>query len=229
MDIDTLEEIHRNFADDEKKLHKALNLEIRFRKFTLTEVKSSCPLFRQKGLTSEEKLRNLSTLITSQLEFRALADMEDLEEAISKADDDQMTDGSASVACAIEEQSEVNSNVVKEKEVLVLDDGISICPNEFIIAMFEDGPYPGEIISFDDTNVTINFLESATINKQRSFKYWKWPTIIDQHTVNKLSILPIRPSLDIATQYSNNRNVVFELLNFDLVMKFEWLVVRAYI
>ena len=114
-----------------------------------------------------------------------------------------------------------NSNVAKEKELLVLDDGISICPNEFIIAMFEDGPYPGEIISFDDTNVTINFLESATINKQRSFKYWKWPTIIDQHTVNKLSILPIRPSLDIATQYSNNRNVVFELLNFDLVMKFE--------
>ena len=84
-----------------------MNLEIRFRKFTLTEVKSTCPLFWQRGLTSEEKLKNLRTLINSQLEFRALADMEDLEEAISKADDDQVK---ASVAC-IEEQSDVNCDI----------------------------------------------------------------------------------------------------------------------
>ena len=33
--------------------------------------------------------------------------------------------------------------------------------------------------------------------------------------------LNIRPSLDIAAQFSNNRNVVFEMLNYDLVVKFE--------
>ena len=114
-----------------------------------------------------------------------------------------------SVTC-IEEQSEVNCDITKEKEILVLDDDISICLNEFIIAMF----YPSEIISFAGVNVIINFLEPATINKKRSFKNWIWPTMINQHTVNKLSILPIRPSLDITTQYSNNRNAVFDLLNF---------------
>ena len=65
---------------------------------------------------------------------------------------------------------------------MVLDDDISICANEFIIAIaiFEDGPYPGEIISFTDVNVTISFLEPATINEKSSSEYWKWPTIIDQ-------------------------------------------------
>ena len=48
---------------------------------------------------------------------------------------------------------------------MVLDEDISICSIEFVITMFEDGPYPGEIISFDDTNVIFNFLDPATINK----------------------------------------------------------------
>ena len=56
--VTTIEALHnmvRDKSGDDKELHKCLNLEIRFRKFTLTEVKSTCPLFRQKGLSVQEK------------------------------------------------------------------------------------------------------------------------------------------------------------------------------
>ena len=168
MDIESLETLLSKFKD-EKNLHKALNLEIRFRKFTLTEVKSTCPLFRQKGLTVEEKMTNLKALISSQLDFKALADMEDLEDAINKADID-----SAEVIQK-DDHAEAVHNVV-ERDTL-LNHGIS--KNEFVLAMFEDGPYPGEVIDFTEDNVTINFLEPATVNRQRSMKYWKWPNMTD--------------------------------------------------
>ena len=46
MDTDTLHKLVDNLAGDEKHLNRALNLEIRFRKFTLTEVEDTCPLFK---------------------------------------------------------------------------------------------------------------------------------------------------------------------------------------
>ena len=67
-------------------LQKALNLEIRFRKLSLTNVKDPCPLFRQRGLSIDEKKRNLKTLISSHLNFCALASLEDLEIAITEYD-----------------------------------------------------------------------------------------------------------------------------------------------
>ena len=66
----------------EKKLHTALNPEIRFRKFTFTTVKETCPLFKQKKLTIPQKVTNIRSLITSQLDLKTLADMNDLEDAI---------------------------------------------------------------------------------------------------------------------------------------------------
>ena len=67
-------------------LHKALNLEIRFRKLSLTNVKDTCPLFRQRGLSINEKKRNLKTMISSQLNFCALASMKYLDVAITEYD-----------------------------------------------------------------------------------------------------------------------------------------------
>ena len=53
---------------------------------SLTDAKDTCPLARQRGLLIDEKKRNLKTLISSQLNFCALASMEDLEVAITEYD-----------------------------------------------------------------------------------------------------------------------------------------------
>ena len=68
-DISELHESVNKFAINdgvEKKLHTILNLEIRYRKFTMTKVKYICPLCRQKGLTVEVKVKNLELLLDSQ-------------------------------------------------------------------------------------------------------------------------------------------------------------------
>ena len=86
IDVDGLETLTENLSSDEMTLQKALNLEIRFRKLSLTNVKDPCPLFRQRSLSIDEKKRNLNKLISSHLNFCALASLEDLEIAITEYD-----------------------------------------------------------------------------------------------------------------------------------------------
>ena len=45
-------------------------------------MKTTCPLFRQKGLTIDQKVKNIESLIGTQLNMQVTAIMEDLEEAI---------------------------------------------------------------------------------------------------------------------------------------------------
>ena len=45
-------------------LHTTLNLEIRFRKLTVTTIKGDCALFKQKKMSVEDKVRNLGNLIS---------------------------------------------------------------------------------------------------------------------------------------------------------------------
>ena len=48
VDVNELHNLVQNKAIAEKDLHKSLNLELRFRKLMLTEVKAICPLFKQR-------------------------------------------------------------------------------------------------------------------------------------------------------------------------------------
>ena len=51
--------------------------------FTMTNVKDSCPLFRQKNVSVETKVKNLQLLIDAQtMGCKATATMEDLESAV---------------------------------------------------------------------------------------------------------------------------------------------------
>ena len=56
--------------------------------FTMTNVKDSCPLFRQKNVSVETKVKNLQLLIDAQtMGCKATATMEDLESAVKEAVD----------------------------------------------------------------------------------------------------------------------------------------------
>ena len=47
-------------------------------------MKKDCSLFKQKGLTINKKEKNLNSLKNTQLDFKSLADMENLEGAIQE-------------------------------------------------------------------------------------------------------------------------------------------------
>lgn len=71
--IEELDNIIEN-TNDEKKLSKILDLEIRYRKFTMTKVKSDCPLFLQRKLTNQQKKENIRLLMECQdLGLKAVA------------------------------------------------------------------------------------------------------------------------------------------------------------
>ena len=226
--IVTTEELHKMVSkkkDDNgegKDLHKALNLEIRFRKLTLTEVKTTCPLFRQKGLSVAHKVKNLESLIESQLDFKVLADMDDLESAIDNAEQAQIQKQSF-------EKEEVEQSVSQDKSPTKPEkssDNLpttapstdhNICVGEFVLGLFDDGFYPAEVILIDDDDIEINCQEPAIIRGERNFQFWKWISAVETETISSLSVLPIRPVLDVDEQYTSSRNVVFQLCNYELI------------
>ena len=228
----TIEELHKlvdekkKKKDKDKELHKALNLEIRFRKFTLTEVKNTCPLFRQKGLTVEQKVKNLESLIDSQLDFKVLADMDDLESAIDAAGQQQIqvTEHAEETVDNEEQTSKKNEKSTKHKKTTETPTQSPQLQNinveDFVLGLFDDGSYPAEVLSIVDDSISLSCMEPVVIQQQRNFRFWKWPSTVDEQTINIASVLPIRPSLDVAAQFSSRRNVVFELLNFELVKNF---------
>ena len=76
----------------EKELQKSLYLEIRLQKLTFTNVKMTCPLFRQQKLSIELKRKNLKSLISTQLDLQVKADMNDLKVAITECSENVETD-----------------------------------------------------------------------------------------------------------------------------------------
>ena len=79
---DDLKSLVQNWKGSEKNLHKSLNLEIRLCRLIFTNVKASCPLFRQKGLTIDQKVKNIGSLLTIQLDMSVEATMDNLDEAV---------------------------------------------------------------------------------------------------------------------------------------------------
>ena len=101
-------------------------------------------------------------------------------------------------------------------------DGLTMNVGDFVVGLFTDGYYPGEIMNIDDEYVTVDFLIPAVTKQNHDgSSLWKRPSesYADKHTLHKSSILPIRPVLGI-NKLSTNRVIIFELLNADLIEKF---------
>ena len=200
-------------------LHASLNLEIRLRKLTFTKVKLSCPLFRQRNLSIQQKVRNLEQLIESQLDMKTMAEMSDLESAIRSSITEEITN--PDVQQQPESQSEVDSHIESSRDIQQpMPQKMEV--GEFAVGMFTDGFYPGEITKIEEEHVTINFLIPHQNNKDNDNKdLWKWPSEhqTDEHKLHMSSILPIRPVLGIS-KFSTNRIIIYELVNADIIQKF---------
>ena len=168
INADGLETLTKDLSSDEMTLHKALNLEIRFKKLSLTDVKDTCPLFRQRGLSIDEKKMNLKTLISSQLNFCALTSMEDLEVTITEYD----------VADKAQRKERVVQHLSTETDDIMIpgsepgdneepDDDFKV--DEFIIVLFEVGPYPGKILESKGDEIKTNFMIPVIIKGETRF------------------------------------------------------------
>ena len=183
-----------------------MNLEISLRKLTYTNIKTTCRLFKQKGLTVKQKVQNLKSLIETQLDMKTLADMDDLEAAIREE-------------LATTPASEQNPALSPDDEI-VCNTNPEFQKEEFIVGLFTTGIYPGEIVAIDDDYIAADFFVAANLQEDDK-RFWKRSSDDqnEKYTIHKSSILPVRPVLDVS-KYSTNRNVIFELLNADIILKF---------
>ena len=180
---------------------------IRFRKLSLVDVKDTCPLFRQKGLSVNEKVKNLETLISSQLEFCALANMEDLEEAIANCEvsaDVVDTPLDVRPATSKKQKKGVQSLIraaISVSEVIVRKYARKTSSSwhclKMVLILVKCWRF-SQIASKQVSWFLSSLMESGDL-------IWKLSSQNDEHVINKLSILPICPSLDISLQHSKQK------------------------
>ena len=111
------------------------------------------------------------------------------------------------------------------KEVTMNQDANLTCwpPNEreFIIGLFTDGYYPGEVIKVQGEYIEADFLVQVSIAQmKKDSSLWKRPSMdrSERHKVHRSSILRIRPALEL-NRYYTHRSIIFELTNAGIVEK----------
>ena len=134
--------------------------------FTMTNVKDSCPLFRQNNVSVETKVKNLQLLIYVQIMgYKATATMEDLESAIKEDVDidlESEVGSDASRSRSIEEDT-VSSAA---KESIILPGKTNFWPpkKEFVSILLEDGFYIAQVNNVRDNKIYVSYLKPKQDN-----------------------------------------------------------------
>ena len=75
--------------------------------------------------------------------------------------------------------------------------------DEFIIGVFEDGFFPGQVIQHNGKLVCATFMKEVTRKDAPSKTYWKWPSPSNIQTLDKDCLLEIRPNIDVSLFYQH--------------------------
>ena len=219
-----LDKLINTWSGTEDNLHKSLNYEIRLRKYSFTKIKADNALFKQKNLSIADKKRNLLCLICSQLELRTLAEMVDLEDAIRNNAEAATIETPTPTPTQVDEPDATLRPVESTDHEKTADD-VDIWPpkvGQYVYCLFEDGVFPGEVLSVSEDNVEVDTLVRATVpNMQSNDSLWKRSSYgsTSKYSLHRNSILPFYPVV-IINRYSTRRVTVFQLLNYDIASKF---------
>ena len=136
--------------DDDKAKKSALMLEIRFRKFTVLNIKESNPLFKQQNLSVDQLSNNLKLLLKkTDLALASTATMSDLERVLQ--DDESQVEKESSETTLVQEHDQVSQ---------VWPPAVG----EHVVVNFEDGWYVGEVKT-EDVNgaVDISYMKLKNV------------------------------------------------------------------
>ena len=129
---------------------------------------------------------NLTTLISSQLNFCALASMDDLEEAITEYD---VADEAQRKERTVQTQpTEIEKMLSESQHDDMKESDSEFKIDEFIMVLFEDGAYPGQILGSKGDEIKTNFMVPLIIKGETRFNLWKRPSYNDEHMISKESM-----------------------------------------
>ena len=194
---------------DDKRRKSAHSLEIRFRKFTVLNIKESNPLFKQQNLSVEQLCNNLRLLLKkTDRALASTATMDDLEHILS--------------------QVAKKSDTVATEAVPAMPDVPNEWPpavGEHVVVRFEDGWYIGEVLTDDsEGSVDVSYMKQKKVATadptEHPRRFWIWPAKREIISTKQEYLMPIRPDLVIARPPSTRRMVVFSIENAEIIDKF---------
>ena len=170
-------------ANNEQRIDQILTLEIRFTKIILTKIKQSCPLFKQRNISQQIKIKNLESLIQATLNCSYFVGFSDLETAIYSRSNTQQIDVAdievTDLTVADSDSHEEETNTVTECDTNKMK------PGEFVVGLFEDDFYVGEIIQKDSQDrYLISFMSRLKRGVADKDKYWIFPVTEDKQLMN---------------------------------------------
>ena len=190
---------------DDKRRKSALSLEIRFRKFTVLNIKESNPLFKQQNLSVEQLCNNLRLLFKkTDRALASTATMDDLEHVLS--------------------QGAKKSDTVATEAVPAIPDVPNEWPpavGEHVVVGFEDGWYVGEVLTDESEGyVDVSYMKQKKVATEHPRRFWIWPAKREVISTKQEYLMHIRPDLVIARPPSTRRMVVFSIDNAEIIDKF---------
>ena len=185
---------------------------MRYRKFTVLNIKESNPLFKQQNLSVEQLVTNLKLLLQkTDLALASTATMVDLEKALS-------VDNSTSEGDTCSPQPASTEDRLSSSWPPII--------GEHVVVNFEDGWCVSEVKSVDEINASVEVScmkvkKVATADKSEHPKrFWIWPAKEEVFTINQEHILPICPVLVLAKPPSTRRMLIFRIDNAEIIDKF---------
>ena len=84
---------------------------------------------------------------------------------------------------------------------------------EFVVGLFEDNFYVGEIKKIEMDLATITFMTRLQKNCD---ELWLFPSHEDTQILKESNILQVYPQMDLDLVHSNNRLIIMKLLNYTI-------------
>ena len=222
-----LDALTNRYESDSKSLRSALRYEIRYRKFTVRNIKEDNPLFKQMNLTTDELKENLRLLLTKTDRSRATTvTMEDLQGVIGTKNN--RSEEIEDAVVNIEDSVDRNEDVAENYQLTDNDSGTSNWPpkiGEHIAANFDDGFHIGEVIGIiDDDTVNVTYMKPKKIltasPDEHPRRFWIWPYPEETYATNRFCIQDLRPAdLQLAIPPSTKRMLVFSLGNAEVLSR----------
>lgn len=222
--VSTVEELNEVLSKltDEKLRRKAIVYEIRYRKFTVLNIKDSNPLFLQKNLSLEKLESNLRLLIQKcGLTLASEVTIDDLERVVMSSDSESCID-EISPGDSDEERSESDDEESCGNEQERPGIGPLIWPpalGDHVTVNFDSGFKIGEVLIVKGKKVKITFMHPRSIEKSKPRQFWVWG-YTHERWINKEFILPIHPVLEFEVAHSTSNLLIFRLENLEMIEAF---------
>ena len=193
----------------EESLASALNLEIRYRKFTcLLKVATNNELFKQRGISNKERITHLKQLLSDDTRPKCHATIGDIEALYEQ---DIVTTSSSAASrheSVARSQAEVGDWLAngcwppnKLEEVVVLIE------NSFAIAT---------VHACNEQNADVYLIKSVNVRGHPNLSHWATESTSPLVSCPKESILQLRPILSVK---GKRRTLKLHLDNFDTIIQ----------